>query len=133
MLDTATEPICPTCGQVLEGDSVKVHLNTELKEWRSRYSTQRDAHEKLDEKVRSLDKTLSKLDSELKQQNKLERRLAKVELQNLNTAKLSETFASMEARRKRWQDNLSKDCKKLSEMGLEKENHFNSYDTYIEK
>ena len=126
MLDTATEPICPTCGQVLEGDSVKVHLNTELKEWRSRYSTQRDAHEKLDEKVRSLDKTLSKLDSELKQQNKLERRLAKVELQILNTTKLRETFASMEARRKRWQDNLGKDRNKLNEMELEQVRHLSS-------
>ena len=126
MLDTATEPICPTCGQVLEGDSVKVHLNTELKEWRSRYSTQRDAHEKLDEKVRSLDKTLSKLDSELKQQNKLERRLAEVELQILNTAKLSETFASMEARRKRWQDNLGQDRNKLNEMELEQARHLSS-------
>ena len=133
ILDTATEPICPTCGQVLEGDSVKVHLTTELKEWRSRYSTQRDLHKKLDEKVRMLDKTLSKLDNELKQQNKLERRLAQVELQISNTAKLSETFASMEARRKRWQDNLSKDCKKLSEMELEKENHLSSIEAAEER
>ena len=126
MLDTATEPICPTCGQALEGDSVKVHLNTELKEWRSRYSTQRDAHEKLDEKVRSLDKTLSKLDSELKQKNKLERRLAEVELQIANIVQLSETFASMEARRKRWQDNLSKDYKKLDEMETVQARHLSS-------
>ncbi len=126
MLDTATEPICPTCGQVLEGDSVMVHLQTELKERRSRYSTQRDSYEKLDEKVRSLDKTLSNLDQTLKEQNKLERRLAEVELRISNTVKMSENFASMEARRKRWQDNLVEDRNKLNEMEIEQARHTSS-------
>ena len=126
MLDTATEPICPTCGQVLEGDSVMVHLQTELKERRSRYLTQRDSYEKLDEKVRSLDKTLSNLDQTLKEQNKLERRLAEVELRISNTVKMSENFASMEARRKRWQDNLLEDRNKLNEMEIEQARHTSS-------
>ena len=126
VLDTATEPICPTCGQMLEGDSVKVHLNTELQERRSRYRAQREDYRELDEKVKSFDEALSKLNDELQLQTKLERRSSELELQILNAAKFLETFASMKARSKRWQDNLRKDRKKLNEMELEQERHLSS-------
>jgi len=126
VLDTATEPICPTCGQMLEGDSVKVHLTTELQERRSRYRAQREDYRELDEKVKSFDEVLSKFNDELQLQTKLERRSSELELQITNAAKFLETFASMKARSKRWQDNLRKDRKKLNEMELERERYLSS-------
>ena len=126
VLSNATEPICPTCGQFLEGDSVLMHLNVEVKERRSRYRRQREDYRNLDEKVSGLDKELSKLDNELKLQTKLERRLAELDLQISNTAKSLDNFASMETRRKRWKDNLCKDRNKLNELELEQERHLSS-------
>ena len=123
VLNTTTEPICPTCGQVLEGDSVLVHLNAEVKERRNRYHRQREDYRKLDEKVNSLDKALLKLDNELKLQTKLGRRLAELDLQISNISKSLDTFANIETRRKRWKDNLHKDRNKLKELELEQESH----------
>ena len=123
ILSTATEPICPTCGQILEGDEVLGHLNTEVKERRSRYRRQRENYRKLDEKVTNLDKALSQLDNELKEQTPLEKRLSELDLQILNTAKSLETYATMDMRRTRWKDNLCKDRNKLNELELEQERH----------
>lgn len=111
-LQTATEPVCPTCGEALD-EKARGHLISallsELEERRSRYSIRIKLHAEFDERASALQQRLDKIDSDLKEKVRLERRVAELESAAVKAAEVQKGMNGLQRRRKRWEDTLAQD------------------------
>jgi exonuclease SbcC len=113
ILEQATEPVCPTCGQALTEDhrhKLVADLNQEIEDRRETYRSNLDEIRSLDEEIAELDSQLRSLQSDIERGSELQRTLAKLEadLEHADDARAQvETLAR---RIDRWEKTLADDA-----------------------
>lgn len=124
VLESASEPICPTCGQSLSEEHrhrLIEDLSQEVDIRREQYRSNRDQITDNESRIKEIEVKRKELEERLEQRTVLERKL--VELQTaLSHADEAQTRANeLEAKTKRWQTEVDKDQAKRQDLEQEAE------------
>ena len=125
-LQAAVEPICPTCGNVLDEDArmqLLADLQSDLEERRGRYVEKREQHQKMSTQVTEFDKSLDELEKGLNRKSGLQRKLAELGLAVASAAEANSSLAGLQKRQQRWQNTLEQDSAQLQQLELEAREH----------
>ena len=125
-LESATEPLCPTCGQPLDEhsrDQLVLDLQTDLEERRERWANNNTRQKEFGQRVEELDRQLSALALELKERRPLQRRLADLKAAYTSAEEAQEKIKTLEARQKRWKKSIAADREKLETLNVEARTH----------
>lgn len=116
VLEAATEPICPTCGQPLAEharDQLVTDLRADLDARRTRWAENKAAHKELDQQVAAFDAQLAALAAELKERALLQRKLVDLKAAFTSAGEAQAKIGALEARQKRWSASIAADQKQL--------------------
>jgi exonuclease SbcC len=118
-LKSATDPICPTCGQPLTKEH-RVRLVTELEGEiegrREQYKANRDRIQALETQIAEVDGQRSALDKQLGQQLALEKRAGELEAALSHAEDASKRAAGLKKKLDRWATSLDEDQRKLESL-----------------
>lgn len=113
-LESATEPVCPTCGQPLD-EGHREQLLGELKEGvekrRGLFRSNRDRVEMLDGKASQLKQNRVTLDQRLAERPALQKRLGELEAALEHAAETRQLIKGLDDRISRWNKDLKADLK----------------------
>jgi exonuclease SbcC len=118
MLEAATEPVCPTCGQPLSIDHRHVvigELQAEIDLRREMYRNNQARLKTLTADVASLDRELQTLEADVRALAPLQRRETELEAALVAADEAQKSIAKLEARRVQWQKTLDADSMKQAE------------------
>jgi exonuclease SbcC len=104
-LQTATEPLCPTCGQALSEDhrhELIKSLESDIEARREAYRANQTRLRQLETAAGEMERSLAETTSRLRERSGLERRLAEIEAALAQAAHAAERAAALEARQERW-------------------------------
>ena len=105
ILEAATEPRCPTCGQPLDKAArtrLVRQLNTEVEEWREKYRANAAEVKPLAGKLERLENSLRESNQELREKPKLIKEAASLESTLSHSEKAVAKIEGLQERRKRW-------------------------------
>ncbi|MCH2540298.1 MAG: SMC family ATPase [Anaerolineales bacterium] len=122
VLETAIDPICPTCGNALE-ETARVQLiqdlQNDLDSLRGYYSEQRKHHHEVVAHVKTLDDSLAELEKDLKKKVGLQRKLTELSGAMSSAVDANQALDGLQKRQQRWQDTLSQDRTQLHNLEVE--------------
>lgn len=111
-LQSATEPLCPTCGQPLteqhRGELVH-QLQSQVEMRREQFKRNRERIVELDEEISKLDEELSSINSHLSEQGELERKVGELESALSHADDASKRMEKLEVSIDRWKGELDAD------------------------
>ncbi len=119
LLDAATEPACPTCGQPLSPEhrhTVIGDLRLEIENRRELYRNNQARLKALTAEIASLDQHIATLDAELRSLVSLQRREAELQAALAAADEARKSIAKLEARRDQWQKTFDADALKQAEL-----------------
>jgi exonuclease SbcC len=118
MLEAATEPVCPTCGQPLSIDHRHVvigELQAEIDLRREMYRNNQARLKTLTSDVAALDRELQTLEADVRALAPLQRRETELEAALVAADEAQKSIAILEVRRAQWQKTLDADSMKQAE------------------
>ncbi len=116
-LEASTEANCPTCGEALSAENrhkLIADLKADLAEKRNQYRANQTQSKTLVDQVAAADRELKTLESELKQNRKLQKQQAEFEAGIKSAEQAKTRIAPLEARQKRWQKLVADEQEKLT-------------------
>jgi len=119
LLEAATDPTCPTCGQPLSPDHrhrVIVDLQTEVDSRRELYRSNQQRLKSIAAELGSLDRDLVVLEGGARRLVSLQRREAELNAAIAAAAEAQKSIAKLEARRDQWQKTFDADSMKQAEV-----------------
>jgi len=115
LLESSTEPLCPTCGQPLTVEhrqQVVAELNSEVEARRHLFRENKARLEAIKPEVTAVDSELAALESELRSLPTLHRRAAELQAAIEAARVAAKSIAGLEQRRSEWQSALDGDREK---------------------
>ena len=122
LLESSTEPLCPTCGQPLTEDhrlQVVTELKTEVESRRSLFRENQARLKTIQTEVASVDGQLTVVESELRQLPALHRREAELKAAIETAREAAKSIETLEKRRSDWQTSLDVDRQKQTEVAAQ--------------
>ena len=122
VLETAIDPICPTCGNALEETAraqLIQDLQNDLDSLRGYYSEQRKHHHEVVAHVKTLDVSLAELEKDLKKKVGLQRKLTELSGAMSSAVDANQALDGLQKRQQRWQESLSQDRTQLHNLEVE--------------
>jgi len=123
-LESATEPVCPTCGQALTDEhrsELLEELNASIEERREKYRHNRNLIQEHENRITDLERETATLDQALSEQPELVKRVSELQAA-LNRAEEAATrVTSLSQRISRWSESLTVDQRKYQELEQEAE------------
>ena len=122
VLETAIDPICPTCGNDLDETAraqLLQDLHNDLDSLRSHYGEQRKHHHEVVAHVKTLDASLVELEKDLNKKVGLQRKLTELSAAMSSAVDANQALDGLQKRQQRWQDTLSQDRTQLHELEVE--------------
>ena len=122
LLEAATQPLCPTCGQPLTPEhrlQVVAELTTEVEARRNLFRDNKARLDALKPAVIALDRDLTALDTELRILPNLHRRAAELQSAIEAARAAAQTIGGLEQRRSEWQNALFGDRQKQAEIAAQ--------------
>jgi exonuclease SbcC len=122
LLESSTEPVCPTCGQPLTSDhrqQVIAELNAEVEARRQLFRDNKARLEAIKPEVTVVDGELAGLESELRLLPTLHRRAAELQAAIEAARVAAQSIAGLEKRRAEWQTALAADQQKQEEIAAQ--------------
>jgi exonuclease SbcC len=122
LLESSTEPVCPTCGQALtpeHREQVVAELNAEVETRRHLFRDNKARLEAIRPKVTAVDGELAALESELRLLPTLHRRGAELQAAVEAARDAANSIADLEKRRVEWQNALEGDQKQQAELSAQ--------------
>lgn len=126
MLETATEPRCPTCGEPLaEAERARLvgELNSEVEARRERYRTNQTQLKTLSDEQATLDKSLSQMNTDLREKPQLIKQAAELQTAMVKASEAKERIAVLVERRERWVASLAADQAQHAKLDAEAEQY----------
>jgi len=126
MLETATEPRCPTCGEPLaEAERARLvgELNAEVEARRERYRTNQTQLKTLSDEQATLDKSLSQMSADLREKPQLIKQAAELQTAAVKASEAKERIAVLVERRERWVTSLATDQAQHEKLDAEAEQY----------
>jgi exonuclease SbcC len=123
-LETATEPICPTCGQPLTEDhrhKLIATLSEEIESRRETYRLNLDKIRQLDEESDALQAKLESLKADIAKRTELERSMAQLEADLKHADEAQRRADALAGRIARWEAELEADERSRQELEEEAE------------
>ncbi len=118
-LRSATEPLCPTCGQALTEE----HREGLVRELGEQVETRREQFRKNRKRIAELTHNISELDQELRRtsqlrsdRSELERKVGELESSKSHAGEAAQRGVSLEKMIERWSNSLELDCKERLEL-----------------
>ncbi len=111
-LQAATEPVCPTCGQPLTEDHrhrILAELQAEVESRRERYKQNLARTKEIDSLLAECDRTISRLEADLRQRPALQDRLAALRANMAGAAEAQQQVELLTRQREVWQTRLAAD------------------------
>jgi exonuclease SbcC len=125
-LESAMEPVCPTCGQALTDEhrsELMEELNASIEERREKYRHNRNLIQEHENRITDLEREAATLDQALSEKPELVKRVSELQVA-LNRAEEAATrVTSLSQRISRWSESLTIDQKKYQEVEQEAEVH----------
>jgi DNA repair exonuclease SbcCD ATPase subunit len=118
-LQSATEPICPTCGQPLteeHREELVQELQLEVDSRREQFKANRERIAELDADLSNLEQELKTITASLSERGDLERRVGELESALSHADETSERINRMESSISRWMGELDADRKLRAEL-----------------
>lgn len=115
LLEAASDPTCPTCGQPLTPEhrhKVIDDLQAEIKNRRELYRRNTERLKEIKSEVRSFDKQLAVFEGELRQQAALQRREAELSAALSAAGEAQKSLLKLEKRHAQWQKTFDIDSQK---------------------
>jgi exonuclease SbcC len=122
LLESSTEPLCPTCGQPLTSEhrqQVVAELNAEVETRRQLFRDNKARLDAIKPEATALDSDLVALDSELHQLPALHRRAAELQAAIESARVAAKSIEGLAQRRLEWQSALSADRQKQEEIAAQ--------------
>jgi exonuclease SbcC len=116
ILKSATDPVCPTCGQPLTKEHrarLVTELEGEIEGRREQYKANRDRIQVLESQIAEIDRQRSGLEEQLGQQLAMEKRAGELEAALSHANEAAKRAASLEKKLDRWAKGLDEDRKRL--------------------
>jgi exonuclease SbcC len=126
MLETATEPRCPTCGEPLaEAERTRLvgELNAEVEARRERYRTNQTQLKTITDEQATLDKSLSQMNADLREKPQLIKQAAELQTAMVKASEAKERIAVLVERRERWVTSLATDQAQHEKLDAEAEQY----------
>jgi len=118
-LQSATEPLCPTCGQPLTDEhreELVNELQLEVESRREQFKENRDLIVELEAEISKVDQELVGISQSLSQRGEFERRVGELEHALSHADKAAQRVIDMEKMIERWNTELETDRKKRYEL-----------------
>jgi exonuclease SbcC len=118
LLDAASEPVCPTCGQALTPEhrhKIIEDLYAEIENRRELYRGNTERIKEIERERKSIDQEVAQRDGELRQHGTLQRREAELQAELIAAGEARKSIARLEARRAQWQKTFDIDSQKHAE------------------
>lgn len=122
LLETATEPVCPTCGQPLTSDhraQVVAELTAQIEARRNLFRQNQLRLKAIQSEVAGVDGELSKVEAELRAAPALARREAELMAAIQAAREAARSIENLEKRRSDWQRALEADRQKQAEIAAQ--------------
>ena len=111
-LESATEPICPTCGQPLTDDhrhTIIEELAQEVEARRAKYRENTTRLKTLNDELAKIDQRLNQINIELRERPALQKKLTELQTRVVAAAEAKEQVEKLSARRERLTKGLDED------------------------
>jgi exonuclease SbcC len=121
-LETASEPLCPTCGQPLTEShraQLLAELNSEIESRRDQYRRNRDRIQELEQEIKRSNDHLGELKQKLSEQISLEKRLTELELSQSRAEEAAKRASALSQKITRWEQELQEDRDKIKSLQTE--------------
>ncbi len=122
LLESSTEPLCPTCGQPLTPEhrrQVVIELNAEVETRRKLFRDNKARLEAIKPEVAMVDNQLASVESELRLLATLHRREAELQAALEAAREAAKSIEGLEKRQAEWQSALDGDRKKQEEVAAQ--------------
>jgi exonuclease SbcC len=122
LLESSTEPLCPTCGQPLTPEhrqQVVAELNAEVETRRKLFRDNKARLDAIKPEVTATDNELAVVESELRSLPMLHRRAAELQAAIESAQVAAKAIAGLELRQSEWQSALEADRKKQEEIAAQ--------------
>jgi DNA repair protein SbcC/Rad50 len=122
LLESSTEPLCPTCGQPLTPEhrrQVMNELNTEVEVRRQLFRDNKARLEAIKPEATAAENELASLETELRQLPLLHRRAAELQAAIESARVAAKSIEGLEQRRSEWQNALNTDRQKQTEIAAQ--------------
>ena len=121
-LESATEPVCPTCGQSLTDDhrsQLLEDLKLDVGGRRSKFRENREHIQKFEARITELNNEVTEMNQALTEKANLEKRVVELQTTVVRAEEAADRAASLTLRITRWSEEIQLDRDKL--LALEKE------------
>ena len=121
-LESATEPVCPTCGQPLTEDhriQLLKDLNLEVESRRSKFRDNRELIQKHETRLAELNEEIARINQSLSEKSNVEKRLIELQTSLGRAEEAAERVGNLQLRITRWTEETQLDRDRLA--ALEKE------------
>jgi exonuclease SbcC len=122
-LESATEPVCPTCGQSLTEDHRKQllkDLNLEVENRRSKFRDNRELIQKHETRLAELNEEIAGIHQSLSEKTNLEKRVIELQTALGRAEEAAGRVGNLELRITRWTEEIQLDRNRLSALEKEK-------------
>jgi exonuclease SbcC len=122
ILESATEPVCPTCGQTLTDDHrhrLMDGLQVEIDQRREAYRSNQTRIRDLELAAAEIDRAQAERRASLRQRSELEKRLGELEAALTHASQAAERAAALEARQLRWRQEADRDRAQRQDLELQ--------------
>lgn len=122
-LESATEPVCPTCGQSLTEDHRKQllkDLNLEVENRRSKFRDNRELIQKHETRLAELNEEIAGIHQSLSEKSNLEKRVIELQTALGRAEEAAGRVGNLELRITRWTEEIQLDRNRLSALEKEK-------------
>lgn len=121
-LQSATQPVCPTCGQALSDDhrhQLIDALQADIEERRDAYRSNQARLRELEVAVGEIERRQAERSSRLRDRPALERKLAEVEAALAQAGQAAARAAALEGRQLRWREEAARDRQEREALELQ--------------
>ncbi|CAG0929490.1 Nuclease SbcCD subunit C [Thermoflexales bacterium] len=122
LLESSTEPVCPTCGQALTPEhrkQVVAELNVEVEARRQLFRDNKARLEAIKPEVAAVDNQLAAVETELRRLSTLQRREAELQAVLEAAREAAKSIGGLEKRQAEWQSALAGDRNKQEEIATQ--------------
>ena len=125
-LESATEPVCPTCGQPLTDEhrnQLLQELNAEIEQRREKFRLNRNTIQERESRIRELQNEASNLDQALSERADLQMQISELQAALSRAEEAADRIKNLSQRITRWSADLIQDHAKFQELEQQAEVH----------